>query len=373
LSRLATAFVLGYHGCDRGIGEKAINGKVEILQSDQDYDWLGPGAYFWQADPQIALEWAIWKVGRGDYEVPFVIGAVIDLRNCLDLCSRADLDIVRGASTSAADNPIPGCDESASDYLKRAFRGFPVTATDARTKKSHIREYDVSCTTSAGEKIVLQQGDAEGTISNCAPILDLEKLRSAELKTHPFEYVVVDNFVRTEWENRLVADFPRVRGAGSFPLATVKLEGKFSKLIDSLNGPEFRRAVENKFSLSLEDRPTLFTVRGRCRPTDGTIHTDSKSKIITVLLYMNPRWSDQGGRLRLLNSATNIEDVVAEIPPVVGTLLIFKRCDHSFHGHLPFDGERKVIQMNWVTEQKFVDRESNRHRWSALIKALRFS
>jgi SM-20-related protein len=53
--------------------------------------------------------------------------------------------------------------------------------------------------------------------------------------------------------------------------------------------------------------------------------------------------------------------------------LIFRRCDHSFHGHLPFEGERKVIQMNWVTEQRFVDREAKRHRWSALMKGLRFS
>jgi hypothetical protein len=140
-----------------------------------------------------------------------------------------------------------------------------------------------------------------------------------------------------------------------------------------MNGPEFRRAVEEKFSLSLDGRPTMFTVRGRCRHADGKIHTDTESKIITVLLYMNPRWINQGGRLRLLNSATNVDDVAAEIPPAVGTMLIFRRSAHSFHGHLPFEGERKVIQMNWVTEQRFVDREAKRHRWSALIKRLRFS
>ena len=74
--------------------------------------------------------------------------------------------------------------------------------------------------------------------------------------------------------------------------------------------------------------------------------------------------------MRLLNSAVDIEESVAEVPPTFGTLLIFRRCDHSFHGHLPFEGERKVIQMNWVTDQRFVDREINRHRWSALFKKL---
>jgi hypothetical protein len=205
------------------------------------------------------------------------------------------------------------------------------------------------------------------------PILDLEKLRSTSLKAHPFDYVVVSNFIRPEWEDRLIAAFPPIEKGGSFPLSTVKFGADFASFIDAMNGAGFRRAVEERFSVSLDGRPTMFTVRGRCRRADGKIHTDTESKIITVLLYMNPRWTDQGGRLRLLNSATNIDDVAAEISPAVGTLLIFRRCDHSFHGHLPFEGERKVIQMNWVTEQRFVDREAKRHRWSALIKGVRFS
>ena len=204
-------------------------------------------------------------------------------------------------------------------------------------------------------------------------ILDLERFRSASLKTHPFDYVIVYNFIRLEWENRLIDSYPHIEKGGSFPLSTVKFGVDFSKLIDAMNGAEFREAVEEKFSLSLDGRPTMFTVRGRCRRGDGKIHTDTESKILTVLLYMNPRWTDQGGRLRLLNSATDINDVAEEVPPAVGTLLIFRRCDHSFHGHLPFEGERKVIQMNWVTEQRFVDREAKRHRWSALMKGLRFS
>jgi len=97
LSRLATSFVLGYHGCDRAIADQAVNGNAALLQSDRDYDWLGPGAYFWESDPQRAKEWAEWKVARGDYAEAAVIGAVIDLRNCLDLVSREDLELLRAA------------------------------------------------------------------------------------------------------------------------------------------------------------------------------------------------------------------------------------------------------------------------------------
>jgi len=100
LSRLATSFVLGYHGCDKSIAQTAVNNGSQILDSDRDYDWLGPGAYFWEADPQRAKEWADWKVKRGEYKEAAVVGAVIDLRHCLDLVSRKDIELLRAAHRS---------------------------------------------------------------------------------------------------------------------------------------------------------------------------------------------------------------------------------------------------------------------------------
>jgi hypothetical protein len=98
--RLHTSFVLGYHGCDRAIGERVLAGNTTLAKSDRDYDWLGPGIYFWEADPQRALEWAREKKDRGDYEVPFVIGAVVDLGNCLDLMARDSLELLASAYLS---------------------------------------------------------------------------------------------------------------------------------------------------------------------------------------------------------------------------------------------------------------------------------
>ena len=204
-------------------------------------------------------------------------------------------------------------------------------------------------------------------------MLNLRNLQSAPLNTDPFEYLIVSEFIRPEWEDRLLADYPVVEKPGSFPLSTVSIGPHFAKLIDEMNGAEFRSAIEDKFSIDLEGRPTMFTVRGRCRSSDGKIHTDSETKIITILLYMNPRWENEGGRLRLLRDGTDIENVAAEVSPTIGTLLAFKRCDHSYHGHLPFEGPRKVIQMNWAIDEKTVAREAKRHRWSAAMKRLWFS
>jgi hypothetical protein len=103
LSRLAASFVLGYHGCDAEVARAAIAGEVRLLSSDKKYDWLGPGIYFWEANPQRAFEWVANRCGDPGYNSPGVIGAVIDLRNCLDLLNHADLLLVRQAYDSLAE------------------------------------------------------------------------------------------------------------------------------------------------------------------------------------------------------------------------------------------------------------------------------
>ena len=100
MARLHTSFILGYHGCDAGIGEELLSGQATMEHSDKEYDWLGPGVYFWEADPNRAWEWADWKVGRKAYETPFVVGAAIDLGNCLDLMARESLELLNDAYAS---------------------------------------------------------------------------------------------------------------------------------------------------------------------------------------------------------------------------------------------------------------------------------
>jgi hypothetical protein len=98
VTRLNTSFVLGYHGCEKATGVQAVAGELDLIQSEKAYDWLGPGIYFWEADPLRALEWAQSK----KLNEPFVVGAVIDLRNCLDLMVRENLDLLTSAYDSYA-------------------------------------------------------------------------------------------------------------------------------------------------------------------------------------------------------------------------------------------------------------------------------
>jgi len=97
--RLASAFVLGYHGCDRRVGERLVAGET-FKNSNNAYDWLGPGVYFWEANPRRGLEFAREQVGRGKVLEPDVVGAIIDLGLCLDLTTSAGIAMVQAAHGS---------------------------------------------------------------------------------------------------------------------------------------------------------------------------------------------------------------------------------------------------------------------------------
>ena len=195
-------------------------------------------------------------------------------------------------------------------------------------------------------------------------------MRAAPLVRDPFDFIVVEEFVRRDALAPLVADFPDIRRHGSFPVDTLVYGPAFARLVTALTGAELRCAIADKFGIDLSDRPTLLTVRGKSDAKDGLIHTDSATKIITLLLYMNPVWESAEGRLRLLRGPRDLEDYAVEVAPLAGTMLAFRRSERSFHGHRAHVGERRSLQLNWVTDGAVVRRELGRHRWSARLKAL---
>jgi hypothetical protein len=199
--------------------------------------------------------------------------------------------------------------------------------------------------------------------------LDLKVLGAQPLKRWPFDHLVVPNFVSARYAMELTQGFPYIERPGSFPLHTLDCGYAFSRLVAEMRSPDFRSAIEAKFDIDLGSAATMFTARGRCQLQDGQIHTDSKSKIITVLLYLNDLdWSPEGGRLRLLTEGADIEAFTDEVAPNFGSLVVFRRSDNSWHGHLPFEGPRRIVQMNWVTSGRVAAWEQLRHTVSAWVK-----
>jgi hypothetical protein len=206
--------------------------------------------------------------------------------------------------------------------------------------------------------------------STAEPPIDVDKVRAASVAREPFPHFLVPGFVRREALDAINADFPRVGAAGSFPLPTLTYGPAFGRFMAAIRGPAFKTAVAEKLGMDLSSRPDMVTVRGLSAERDGQIHTDSVTKLVTVLIYMNGKWEAPGGRLRLLRSPDNLNDVIAEVPPDEGTLLVFENKPNAWHGFEAFAGERRVIQLNWVTNARVVWWEQTRHQVSAFFKRL---
>ena len=203
--------------------------------------------------------------------------------------------------------------------------------------------------------------------------LDLETLRTTPVDTDPFDHIILPGFIRNEVLQNVHNAYPKVGKPGSYPMESLEFGQAFAEMAAALRGPELAAILAEKFDMDLSGRPTMLTVRDMCRLKDGQIHTDSNGKLITVLLYMNPQWEETGGRLRLLRSNQGLDDYVTEVPPQEGTLLAFKCTPDAWHGHKPFEGQRRTLQLNYVVDQSYLTRENRRHRVSAFFKKLRFA
>jgi hypothetical protein len=181
-------------------------------------------------------------------------------------------------------------------------------------------------------------------------LINLQALREAQLQTDPFDYLVVPGFLDRDALARVNADYPAIDTAANHALENLQFGPAFDQLMQELREPGFLDALGAQFDIDLASMPTTVTVRKFCERTDGNIHTDHKSKVITVLVYFNEDWPHEAGQLRMLRSGDDIEDYAAQVPPLGGTLLAFRRTDHSWHGHTRFVGERRMVQVNYLDQ-----------------------
>jgi len=203
--------------------------------------------------------------------------------------------------------------------------------------------------------------------------LDHTKLLATPVANDPFPHVVVPDFVPSGSLDAVLVDLPPLGKRGSFPVESVRLGPSAAALMQAMEGPRLRAAIEALFGLDLHDAPTMVTLRGWTNDRDGHIHCDSLAKRVTVLLYLNRQtdaWARQEGCLRLLRGPKDLEDFAVEVPPVNGTLLVFPNGPTTWHGHRRFVGPRYTVQLNYMTTDDKARSELRRHRMSAFVKRL---
>jgi hypothetical protein len=207
-------------------------------------------------------------------------------------------------------------------------------------------------------------------VATARELLDWEAFDGTPLTHEPFAFIVVPGFVRPEAASAACAGFPGADLPGVLPAPKRVKDDAFGRLLTTLRSDRVTRMVGRKFGLNLSTDTLMTTLRARCRSHDGRIHTDTPTKVVTGLIYLNDGWADDGGRLRLLRGPDNIEDMIAEVPPLAGTLIAFRVSPHSWHGHKPFEGMRRSIMLNWMVDAAAARRETAKHALSAGFKSL---
>lgn len=168
-------FILGFHGCDSSIAEAVIKGDINHLPaSTNDYDWLGHGIYFWEHNPERALNYAEHlksyprrtSKGKKPIKNPAVVGAIIDLGKCLNLLESKSISVVtesfqqfenlsRSLGFALPENKI---DPGSGEILRRNLDCAVIQAIHGFMEKQGIEYHSVRGVFIEGNKIYPNAG-----------------------------------------------------------------------------------------------------------------------------------------------------------------------------------------------------------------------
>lgn len=199
-------------------------------------------------------------------------------------------------------------------------------------------------------------------------MLNLDLIRQAPVRHEPFPFFVVGGAINGGNADKAAEAFPRIDRPGAIDVEETQFGEPFAALLDDLRGDAFRKLIAEKFGVDLDGRDIAINVRGQTRLTDGNIHTDTPSKLVTVLLYFNEPGRADGTGLRILKNGKDLDDYVEEIPPTLGTMVAFKVTPNCWHGHKPFVGERHSLQLNYLSGVKTIGKHQLAHRLIGRMK-----
>ncbi len=201
-------------------------------------------------------------------------------------------------------------------------------------------------------------------------MLNLEALAERPTTTTPFLHLTAENLLADSEKAALAKDFPDEKKTGFFPIEQLSYGPAFEKLLDDVRSKEFSRIVGEKLNRDLMNRPQMIVVRKWSALKDGNPHTDGQDKVATALVYLNDDWGDGAGALRFLASPDLNGPGTAPIPARYGSFAAFARADDSWHGHPPFAGERRVLQIFWLVDEAAAARKNKRHKRNNFFKAI---
>ncbi|HLN25676.1 MAG TPA: 2OG-Fe(II) oxygenase [Patescibacteria group bacterium] len=202
-------------------------------------------------------------------------------------------------------------------------------------------------------------------------VLDEAAIKAAALVRDPYDYAYVDQAMPLRHKDEVLADAPKIPQRGTYGIPNLRYGPNFDAVLKDLLSPRFQRLVEEKFSVDLSKCYPTIVMMGNTSGhyNEGYAHPDTKHKIVTVILGFSPEWPYERGRLRVLRSNSR-DDAAFEFPPEFGKMLMFRVCDHSYHGFLPQKGQRMSLQFCWVDSKSYARKTYLRHSLSAFAKSI---
>ena len=199
-------------------------------------------------------------------------------------------------------------------------------------------------------------------------MLDLARIRNAPVRLEPYPYFMVEGAIKATEAPRVAADFPDIDRPGAISVDDTEFGPAFANLLEELRGEAFRRLIADKLDVDLDGRDIVVNVRGQMRLTDGNIHTDTPSKLVTVLVYFNKPGKTDRTSLRILKNGNDIDDFVEEISPRLGNMVAFKVTPDCWHGHNAVPGKRLSLQLNYLSGVKTRGKHQLAHRLVGRMK-----
>ena len=201
-------------------------------------------------------------------------------------------------------------------------------------------------------------------------MLRYDQIESTPASDYPFRHVIGAGVMPPEDEGQIAVDFPKIDKTGFFPPEEFEMGPSFKALLAEVRSPAFAKAIGDKLGIDLSGKPVLVTVRKWSALKDGRPHTDGMDKLASALIYLNHDWEQTDGRLRFLEGPDQDGPGTEEISPAYGSFIAFPRLDNSWHGHKPFAGERRVVQIAWLVNQDAMARKAKRHGITGFLKKL---
>lgn len=147
--------VFGFHVCESTLAEKLVTKKINLRISNNSYDWLGAGMYFWENSPDRAKIYGEELKKLGKLKNPVVVGAAISLGHCLDLLDSGSLKLLKASydtlikTLKAAGEEVPantpGSKKRSSgsdDLLLRILDCAVINFLHAQRKQQKLRPFD---------------------------------------------------------------------------------------------------------------------------------------------------------------------------------------------------------------------------------------